>query len=630
MTDSVKWGEGRENQFLLQMREELDRAIADRSPLEAIWRDHLDLYRAPEDSAVGYTPIEGASKRTFPLAAMHTDPILARYMRTIHAPANIWTLSPLNERWIDSAKPLQDYLQWIDHNQLKMWDVNMRVLQETLKLGTGIYKTGWRYERHKVTGYDSAWQRKRFIREINQPTVDHVFLQDLYIPSNARDIDPDAQHGAQWVAERHRWRPEQFEALAKAQEPFNRNFDPAVVKQIRQYSEVDQTEHQQEISKLDNLPASISLSYRRPIEVWEIHARFDTTGSGEEDDIEVLYHLRHQKILRATYARAPFRPYSVVRYLRGDGFYGIGICEQAKVWQEVISQLWNFNIDRVLMSNAPMLAMNENTDIVPNEPIYPGKQIRTSGDPSKDIVPIFLADKGPFDISHLMSFLQEGAKARTGVTDLQQGNVGALPSRTPATTVQSLLQEGSSRFDMSIQDIRFGGLSEVGLRVLQNLQFQTKNFANPNAQQYIELAMRLLGEPEGMEAARALTIPDDEISTGVGVQLTATSGSANKELQRQSFLALMQIVTQQAPMIVELATIATQQAGQPVGQIAVDLLRGEQELMTRLLEQFDVRNPEEIIPDVQGLFAQAAGQGGMAPPQPNQLAGILAQGMGGL
>jgi hypothetical protein len=511
MTDLVKWGKNRENEFVLRMREELDRAIADRSKLETVWRDQLDLYRAPEDSAKGYTPIEGASKRTFPLAAMHADPILARYMRTIHAPTNIWTLSPLNERWVDVAKPLQDYLQWIDINQLKMWDVNMRVLQETLKLGTGIYKTGWRYERHRVTGYDSAWNRTRLLREINQPVVDHVFLQDFYLPSNARSIDPDAQHGAQWVAERHRFRPEQFDALAKSQEPFLPNFDPKVVKLVRQYAEQDLSDHQRKISELDDLPASISLSFRRPIEVFEIHARFDTTGNGEEDDIEVLFHLRLQKILRATYAKTPFRPYSAVRYLRGDGFYGIGICEQAKVWQEVISQLWNFNIDRVLMSNAPMLAIAEGANIVPNEPIYPGKQWYLQN-PKDDIQPIFLADKGPFDISNLMSFIQEGAKARTGVTDLQQGNIGAMPSRTPATTVQSLLQEGSSRFDMSIQDIRFGGLSEVGLRVLQNLQFQVGNLVNnPGGRDYLQLANVILGSPEGEQVATALDIPAEDI-----------------------------------------------------------------------------------------------------------------------
>jgi hypothetical protein len=201
-----------------------------------------------------------------------------------------------------------------------------------------------------------------------------------------------------------------------------------------------------------------------------------------------------------------------------------------------------------------------------------------------------------------MSMIFEAAKQRTGVTDLQFGTVGAIPSRTPATTIQSLLQEGNTRFDLSIQDLRETGLSEVGLRILQNLQFQATNVNNPAGQQFAQLAIMVLGQPEGQFVAEKLLMPVEPIEVGIGVQLTATSGSNNKELQKQSFLALMQIVNQQAPMIVQMAQIAMQAAGTPLGATAVQLLGGQQELMTRLLEQFDVRNPEEVIPNVQALF----------------------------
>ncbi|KKM86384.1 hypothetical protein LCGC14_1279600, partial [marine sediment metagenome] len=324
-------------------------------------------------------------------------------------------------------------------------------------------------------------------------------------------------------------------------------------------------------------------------------------------------------ILRAIYNWLPGgRPYSVIRYLRGDGFFGIGVGEQTEVWQEVISNVLNYDIDKLLLSNAPMFAVKEGANILPDEPIFPGK-IWSLMNPKDDIQALHMIAPGNFDIMQMMGFLKGEARARTGLNDLQQANISALPSRTPATTVQSLLQEGNTRFDMSIKDLRQGGLSEVGLRVLQNLQFQTRNFTNnPFAQAYLATAQQVLGEPEGQEAVRAITggpgLPAEPIQNGIGVQLTATSGLSNKELQKQSNLALLQLGSQMGEQFIQLAGLI--QGGGLVGEVAQKLFAGGTELLLRTLEQFDVRNPEEIVPNIQTLLKanqQLAGGGNIQP-----------------
>ncbi len=616
IADLVKWGPGRRG-FLVQfLRQEIDRAKGARSKLEETWRSHLNLYRAPLDQGIAHYPFEGASNVTIPIAAMNVDPILARWMQNIHAGDNLWTLKPLNERWLDRAKPLQDYLTWIDRMQIKMWDVNYRVFLETLKLGTGIYKTSWRYERRRKVGYSRTKQRERQIQTINQPFVDQVHLANFLIPSEARAIDPDAQGGARWVAERHRIFPNQLRAMGEGQEPFLPNFiKPAVDFVIRFWESAD-TEHQQTVAELDELGTSLSQVHGRPIELWEVHARFDTTGNGIDDDIVIMFHVPTLTILRATYATKPFRPYSVIRYMRGDGFYGIGICEMSEVWQNVGSRVLNLDIDKILLSNSPMLGISPGANVVPDEPIFPGKQWHLK-DPAKDLVPFHLVAPGSFDIAQLRAYLDTQVQQRTGLTDLQQGTVGSLPSRTPATTVQSLLQEGNTRLDLSIKDLRESGLSEVGLRILQNLQDQANDpVNNPGANDYVTLAPMILGEPEGGFVAEALQIPDESIELGVGVQLTATSGTSNKELMRQSNLALIQIVTQLAPGFIQLAQIASDSQGSPVAEVATQLFRGGAELLTRLLEQFDVRNPEEIVPTLQANVAAVESLRGGQPISP--------------
>jgi hypothetical protein len=490
-----------------------------------------------------------------------------------------------------------------------------------LKLGTSIYKSHWKFETRNIVGYDQQKQRKRIRQTINQPDVSHISIANFYLPPEAREIDPEAQGGAQWVAERHIIRIPQLKAMAKGQEPFLPNFDPAAVEEVLKYYDPDQTDHEQKISELEKVDASLSLQMRdsRPISIYEVHIRFDSTGNGIEDDLVIFYHHESMSILRSTYEPFPQRPYTAVRYLRGDGFYGIGVCEQMEMWQDNISDVVNYNIDKVLLSNAPMLRASEGANILPNEGIWPGKVLFGEKD---EFEPFWLTSNASLDINALTAFLQEGAKQHGGLTDLQYGTIGSLPSRTPATTVQSLLQEGNTRFDMSMKDVR-AALSEVGLRVLQNLQVNaTDVINNPQAVAYVELAQRVLGDPEGQYVAQALQIPAEAVELGVGVSLTATSGSSNKELQRQSNLALLQLYGQLGPQFIQLAGIAQQMPGSPMAQTAIELFNGGRELLERVLEQFDVRNPEELVPNVQALLAATqAAQGGnvfspMAGAQP--------------
>ena len=623
MADTIKWGKGRRD-FLTQFaRFEIDRALGTRTTVEQKWRDYLVQYRAHPEDGIAHFPFEGAHKETVPVSADNVDPIMARYMSNIHGAENIWTMRALSEKWITAAKPLQDFTQWLDVNQLHMWDVNMRAFQDMIKLGTAAYKTGWKFEQRRTWGYDSQLNRVRRIQTINRPIVDHVNVVNLLTPPEAREINPDVQHGALWVAERLRVRPPALRAMARGQEPFLPNFIPEAVDTVIRFVENSLTEEESQRNVNDRIGDELSGAFfeSREIELWEMHVRFDTTGDGIEEDIIITYHKPTATILRAIYNWLPGgRPYSVIRYLRGDGFFGIGVCEQTEAWQNIISNVLNYDLDKLLLTNAPMFAAKEGANILPDEPIFPGK-IWSLLNPKDDLIPIHMVAPGNFDIMQMMGFLQAQSRARTGLNDLQQANISALPSRTPATTVQSLLAEGNTRFDMSIKDLRQGGLSEVGLRVLQNLQFQTRNFTNnPFAQAYLATAQQVLGQPEGQEAVRAITgqggpgLPAEPIQNGIGVQLTATSGLSNKELMKQSNLALLQLGSQMGEQFINLAALIQQ--GGLVGEVATKLFSGGTELLLRTLEQFDVRNPEEVVPNIQTLLkanSQLAGGGNIQP-----------------
>jgi len=624
--EQVRWGERRKEFFRTWIHYEVERALSARSTAEKEWRDFDRQYHAPTEDQKAHFPFEGAHNFTFPLTAMHTDPIMAMYLGNIYQSDNIWTTQALNERWVNTAKPLQDYLTFLDRLLLKMWDVGYRATREMALLGTTVYKTTWLWESKNIRAYDANGNATTQPHVTSRPVVDHVNLADFLVPPEARSEDPDMQAGAQWVGERHRLRLAQLKQMAVGQAPFLPNFDKEATEIVARHFESSQTDAEANNQNLNRVSDETShLLESKPVEIWEIHARFDTSGNGIEDDVIVFYHHRSKQILRATYNWHPGgRPYDVARYLRTAGFYGMGIGAQTKMFQNTISNVLNFDLDKLLLTHAPMWQAPEGANLLPDEPIFPGKIWFTP--PGEDVKRLAFDSPGNFDIMQMMEFLQQTAQQRDGLTDLQLAGLRQLPSRTPATTVNSLMEQSVTRFDMSIKDLRQGALSNVGLKVLQNLQEQTHNFQNnPLFAQYSELAKQVLGEPEGSFAAAALSVPQEAIELGVGVKLTATSGSNNKEIARQSKLMLLQLGSQMGQQFIQLAQLIQQ--GGAAGAVAQQLFEGGTTLLTQVLSEFDVTNPEEFVPNLQALQgAQATiqqGFGGPAQgvPQPNGAGG---------
>jgi len=223
------------------------------------------------------------------------------------------------------------------------------------------------------------------------------------------------------------------------------------------------------------------------------------------------------------------------------------------------------------------------------------------------------------DIYQSLPLLQSNVQAlgerRTGISDIQLGNIQQLPGRTPATTMLSLLQEGNRRPDLTIKNMRYEGLSTIGLRIVQLMQQYASSPIDVGGQQLLHLVMQTLGMPEGQEVAQKLTTPMEDAALGIGVSITATSGSTNKETEKQGFTALLQLAAALYPQFIQAVQLAQSAPGTPVGDVALQSAKGLQELFTRLLEQYDVRNSEAILPisDQTLAAAEQAGQGGGAP-----------------
>jgi hypothetical protein len=644
MAEPISWSEQQRADFISYIDEELRDAISNRDPLVQQWIRWLAQYRAPARTATRRFPFEGAANFELPITATDVDQLLAKFLQTIHATDNLWTLSALNERWVNATAPLTTFMTWLDGSILKMYPTNKRALLEMVKLGTAIYKTGWTYERRDVYNYDEQGKVQKFVKIRSLPVVDHVRLNDFVVPPYATAIQPDAQNGAPWVAERHRISVRRLRSLADSSDPLMPAFDKKALEIVIKFEESGATDYDEWLRSMDYdrrmygdpgtaaasgngefekcLDGAVNtgaggLNKQHDIELWEIHARFPTKGRFSEDDIIVWYHQPTRTVVRGVYNyfHHASRPYDVVRYFPGDGFYGIGVCEQKEVFQGMASDLFNFTWDNVLLANSRMVVAKSGANISPGEPFYPNKVWIVDEDINKSFGIFPMADIYP-SLPMLSQFVQSLGERRTGIADLQLGNLQSLPSRTPATTTMNLLQEGNRRPDLTIKDMRYEGLSNVGLRVLQNCQqFLGSALLDEDGKQLLQIAVDMLGQPEGQEVATKLTTPAENAEFGVGVALTATSGSANKEQQKQSYLALLQLAAQLYPQFIQAIGMGAQAPGTPIADIAYQSAAGLQELFKRVLETYDIRNPETILP-LPDQASQPAGAipGGAAAP----------------
>ena len=617
MPQPVQWTGGQKAIVTQWLADELTTALRERLPLEAQWRAWLDQYNAPAKQPLKDFPFVGAFNYMLPVTATDVDQMFAMLMQTLHAAPNLWTLTPQNERWVKCAKPMQDLLEATDHRLLKMFQVNTRTLLETTKLGTGIYKTGWLYERRPIQTYDINGKRVKQDLVRTQPFVDQVRLSDFILPTYAYAIQPDAQGGAPWVAERMRLRRWQFDQMARKQGDFLPAFgekEAALVVQFEEQGGTPQDQHTQQNQyspgnannggtdlatwskeAVSNATATSGGASRvREIEIYEIHARVPTSPD-QLNDVILWFHLPTQTILRAVYADwlGNERPYDKVVYMPTEGFYGIGMCQQKEMFQQAGSEIINFELNNMVIGNSTMIAARAGANIAPNEPIYPGKQWITEGNPRDEIMGLQFGQLNP-GIMQTFGVFQSLGERRTGVSDIQLGQIGDLPGRTPATTMLSLLQEGKRRPDLTIKGFRYDGLSAVGLKVLQSLQQQIAQPTSEAGPVWLKWAVDLMGMPEGSDVAEKLVTPAENVAFGIGVSLTATSGTANKEAEKQSLQQLMTTVTAAATQIIQFQQLAMM--GGPVGGTALAAANGLTELTRRLLQQYDERDIEAIIP----------------------------------
>lgn len=564
------------------------------------WADQEAAYRAislgPQNN-----PFVGACGDVVPVIAMAVDPIHARLDTGIFKAKPVFKLTGLKKSILPYIDALEQWIEYYQKHRLHFRSVASPRLLEMTKHGTMIYKTVYERETYKIRSYDRRWKViDKEITTFSGPKVYGISIQDLLFP-------PGYQHlnDCPFVAERIRTSIGQLR----------------IGEASKKLKNVDRVEGTESSIKDDlRLERQISSTHQDSlrvtsdqIEVWEIWCDFVVDeAKGIPSRLCVTWHEATNTFLQRRYNWYfhQRKPYTLIPYqVTNDSLYGIGIGEMSMFFQDAQTKWHRMATDNAYLANIRMFIAKKDCGIEEVPKLYTGRTFFVDN-PQTDFVPFAAADVYASTLQERQNLFGLNEK-RTGVSDYLTGRESpVIGSRATATSTVALIQEGTRRVEEVLENVR-GGFSEIMQMCI-----------------YIWIQYGLDGIDDivfGDDKVGGL-IKDffdkanqDNVVGMIAIDLQATDAANNKSVQQQVQLALIQVMMQYLDKLVQAGQLAlSASATQPALTALIgSVMESARKMFTDLLSKYDIRNPEDYLPDLEKYLnaAVSGGQGATAPGQ---------------
>jgi hypothetical protein len=580
--------------------------------LKLEWIDESNrLYMGDPVTARKTFPWDGAANLVVPLVGITVDSIVARIINTIFAVQPFWSAQALIKDLEPVVHPLQDFMEWSRINELDMYVQIRSWIVEVVKHGWAYLKIYWESftQRGFVVSGGAARVKDKIVR---RPQVKHILLADIICQAGIED----ELNQAEWMAHRIR--------LTDGQLRWR--------KHDRVYQEVDKMlAHKAQMTPMEEkvLENELEKDAPRPRDklntLYEIYADLPLGGSDLPVPVMITYHHETQTVARCVYNPDVMgeRPFRKGKFIDREGKRdGIGISRQLALLQEEISTLHNQQVDNATLANTRFFVGRRG--VVRNGTrVWPGRFL-TVPDPGKDIVTLPMADVYP-SMRQLETSCLAYSERRSGVADYQLGRESnVMGNRATATGTLALIQEGNRRFDLNVRDVR-DCLGGVGKKLLiLNAQFR------PSGMAYF-----VKGQ-DGELIEQVLNLPDEFLADGIGMELTASTATINREIEKQGLMAMMGTLTQYYQQLLQISGVAMNpQTPPPVQQMAVQMAEGARYLMSMIVQTYEIRAVDTLLPPSLADQMQAdtdananAAGGPQRGPGPNQNGAGMGNAMG--
>lgn len=575
------------------MDAELEEALQDHDMLLDDMDEWDMSYMAEPKQRRRTFPWPGACNIEIPVISNAVDSIVARMVNTIHAPDPFWTVKPLGPETDQLAVPIQTQLDWSRKSEFDLYKANRSNFIELSKYGWSWYKFGWEVftkPEYRVNQYGTPVYTPRLIR---RPNVYHILNRDVVVQAGIED-----ETQAEWIAhvirltDNQMWCRKEDGIYAFVDDVIrSKDFDARAPENRQGYDS----------SMREGAESSMRRKKLNTLYEFEIDWRWGTPKV--PIPMVVTYHRPTRKILRCV-----FNPYGM-RFLRKSQFItregklkGIGIAQRLFYLQKEIGTLHRQQVDNGTIANTRFFVGKKNVARSGTQ-IWPGRFFATTN-PREDIIPMQIGDiyqsSGVLEMRALAY-----AERASAVSDYQLGRESSVAgSRATATGTLAIIQEGNRRFDLNIRDAR-EVLGELGRNIiLLNQMFRPRGM------------MYFVQGSGGKWTERALSLPPDFDVGRVAVDVTASTATINRGIERQELMALMGAMERYYAGLTQLAMmVMNPQVPNDMRELAVREAQGAAHLAKKLVQTFDVKNVDVVVPTLvpDGEDAGGADTGGTAP-----------------
>ncbi len=561
-------------------------------------------------------PWKNASNAVISLTPAHTDAWAARLYNsgTTHDPiflTSAWGKGDIAEGITidDYAELWQQWSKWLEKEEIPVKDLMQKVTTITAKYGDCFVYLPWEHD--QVMDVSFAGEDVSLIPKdrVNKPVPHVIHPKDWYQPMNEEDLQRSP-----WCGFNMPYYPDEVRMKGHTEE-WNKKAVDDVMKFVALKTKKElkrmgpkhtgyyaRTEDGREMARGDE---EFQNEMKRTLEMQNaqldtrmnfvhVFGREDVHNEGTPVELDMVIHPESKIIVSLKYNMYGHkkRPITQFVFLYREGTWmNIGVPEMLFNSQRVMNDIVRDMLNNNQIANTKLFIARAGGVIDADEPIFPSRVIFAE-DVDADFKTLDMGtSRGQSDLASL-NVIQAWAERRDGMTDFNLGRERS--SRTPATTMLAILEEGNERV-VAIVDRQKGAQAEVWTQVHQ-LYAQQKNAPSLDRVLGAEDAIRLRAAWDAMD-------PED-IRKKLVLKAEVSTQNLNRAVKRQEMATLMGQLDAHMQRQLQLAQAMRSTQDPVLKELFTKMAKAGQDLMRKILNTYDIKEQEDMNPDVAALVGQ--------------------------
>lgn len=588
------------------LKTDIEDSISEMGGLWSRWTDYIRMYRGIPENAFSSDPIPVRNIEVT-VCATACDTLYSQAWDMIMNQSPVVTTRATVKEDEEAAKGFQALSVHLTADTFANWlPATKDYMTDCINLGTGFYYTTWQ-EDHKKNGFEEVvdWG----------PRFYSPAPEDIIVPGGS---GPDVQ-SLRMIGFRSMLYEGELDMRARAGK-----WDRSLAAQTHNANPVSLQRNK--ASHVETDDHAKVLQY----EIYDLFVLYDYDEDGVDEDLYVIYDRTNAKILFMSYMPFEMRPFSVARYqYQSHSFFGMGTMEMGAPLEKEITNWHNFAYANAKLVNSRAWGVKAGSPmsgtklrIIPNKPLY--------FNDVDDIKEFRMADVYPSVLQYQQADMQLMERRVGTMTDF-----AAKPQaghRTPGMTMLSMLQQINRRFTTAFEEIR-GGMADSLFQGIIRLQ-EKFTTTGPDQSRVEEFIRNAIGSKQAEAVFAQFRKDPKQLKDRIGIEMTASSQSVNREADKQSALQMLTMLGQYYEKVLQVATMAVSPQMPPqLKPLAVKLVVNMSEAMDRFLRTFDqVRDPSALLfseEDFNALMDSMSQGGGGAPGTMGSPEGAAPGGAGG-